>query len=129
VVPRAHRLAKRRTVRLAELCDEPFVLFPREASPVFYDELHAAFARAGCIPRVVEQATEWPTVAGMIAAGGGITLAPESVAVMPRDGVAYVRLRQADVRTQIIAVTRDEDDPLVDAFVEAVRAQKSRQPD
>ena len=117
VLPGAHRFARRRTLRLADLSDEPFVLFPREASPSFYDALHAGCARAGYTPRIVEQATEWPTVAGMVAAGTGITVAPESVAVMPRDGTAYVRLRDDDVRVQVLAVSRDEDDPLVDAFV------------
>ena len=121
VLPRAHHLAPRRTLRLAELRDEPFVLFPREASPSFYDELTAACARAGYIPRIVEQATEWPTVAGMVAAGIGITVAPESVAVMPRDGAAYVRLRDADVRVKLLAVSRDEDDPLVEAFVASMQ--------
>lgn len=117
VLPRAHRLARRETLRLAQLRNEPFVLFPREASPSFYDELMAGCARAGYTPRIVEQATEWPTVAGMVAAGIGITVAPESVAVMPREGAAYVRLRDTDVRVQLLAVSRDEDDPLVDAFV------------
>jgi DNA-binding transcriptional LysR family regulator len=117
VVPCAHRFARRRALKLADLRDEPFVLFPRESSPSFYDALHAGCARAGYIPRIVEQATEWPTVAGMVAAGIGITVAPESVGVMPREGAAYVRLRDADVRVQLLAVSRDEGDPLVDAFV------------
>jgi len=121
VLPRAHRFAGRRTLSLAELRDEPFVSFPREASPSFYDALQAACARAGYIPRIVEQATEWPTVAGMVAAGIGITVAPESVAVMPRDGAAYVRLRDPDLRVQLLAVSRDEDDPLVEAFVASMR--------
>jgi DNA-binding transcriptional LysR family regulator len=46
VLPRAHRLARRRTLKLADLRDEPFVLFPRESSPSFYDELQAGCARA-----------------------------------------------------------------------------------
>ena len=117
VLPRMHRLARRRTLKLLELRGEPFVLFPRESSPSFYDELQAACARAGFIPRIVEQATEWPTVAGMVAAGIGITVAPDTVAVMPREGAAYVRLHDAGMRVQLLAVSRDEDDPLVTAFV------------
>src|SRR5688500_11607177 len=60
VLPESHPLARRRTLRLAELADMPFVHFPRDqSSPDFYDELHAAFARAGFIPRIVEYAAEW----------------------------------------------------------------------
>jgi DNA-binding transcriptional LysR family regulator len=120
VVPRKHRLARRRTLKLAELRGEPFVLFPRDASPTFYDELHAACARAGFIPRIVERATEWPTVAGMVAAGIGITVAPDSVAVMPREGAVYVPLQVAGMRVRLLAVSRDEDDPVVAAFVSSI---------
>jgi DNA-binding transcriptional LysR family regulator len=117
VVPRSHRLARRRTVRAAELRNEPFVLFPRDAAPEFHDEVQAAFARAGFTAHVVAQATEWATVAGMVAAGMGITVAPHSVESMPRAGTAYVRLRDVDVRVRLLAVSRDEEDPLVSAFV------------
>jgi len=122
VLPESHPLARRRTLRLAELADLPFVHFPRDqSSPDFYDELHAAFARAGFIPRIVEYATEWPTVAGLVALGAGVAVAPESVAVMPRTGAVYVKLSDADVRVQLLAVSRDEDNPLVRTFVTAAR--------
>jgi len=117
VVPLGHRLARRRTVRVAELRNEPFVLFPREEAPEFHDNVHATFARAGFTARVVAQATEWATVAAMVASGMGITVAPEAVATMPRAGTAYVQLRDADMRVRLIALSRDEDDPLVKAFL------------
>jgi DNA-binding transcriptional LysR family regulator len=126
VVPRTHRLARRRSVRVAELRDEPFVLFPREVAPDFHDAVQAAFVRAGFTARIVAQATEWATVASMVAAGMGITVAPTSAATMPRAGTSHVQLRDSDVRVRLLAVSRDEDDPLVSAFVdEAVRTPAS----
>jgi DNA-binding transcriptional LysR family regulator len=122
VVPRTHRFARRRTLRVAELRNEPFVLFPREIAPDFHDEVQATFVRAGFTPRIVAQATEWATVASMVATGLGITVAPAAVATMPRAGTAHVQLRDADMRVRLLAVSRDEDDPLVSAFVaEAIR--------
>jgi len=124
VVPRTHRLARRRTVRVAELRDEPFVLFPREQAPAFHDDVQADFARAGFSAKIVAQATEWATVASMVAAGMGITVAPTSVATMPRAGTSHVQLRDSDVRVRLLAVSRDEEAPLVSAFV----AEASRTP-
>lgn len=122
VVPRSHRFARRRSVRVAELRDEPFVLVPREEAPVFHDAVQAGFLRAGFTARVVAQATEWATVASMVATGMGITVAPTAVEAMPRAGTAHVQLRDSDVRVRLLAVSRDEDDPLVSAFVaEAIR--------
>jgi DNA-binding transcriptional LysR family regulator len=125
VVPSTHRLARRRTVRVEELRNEPFVLFPRESAPQFHDEVQAAFGRAGFTARVVAQATEWATVAGMVAAGMGIGVAPDSVATMPRAGTSYVQLRDADVRVRLLAVSRDEENPLVDAFLSSLIASSS----
>jgi DNA-binding transcriptional LysR family regulator len=121
VLPGTHRFARRRALDLRELHDEPFVLFPRRSSPSFYDELQAACARAGFIPRIVEQATEWATVAGMVAAGIGITVAPESVALMRREGAAYVRLHDAGMRVHLLALSRAEEDPVVTAFVASIQ--------
>ncbi|HEX5010161.1 MAG TPA: LysR substrate-binding domain-containing protein [Planctomycetota bacterium] len=122
VVPHAHPLGRRRSIRVAELRNEPFVLFPREVAPDFHDDVQAAFVRAGFTPRIVAQATEWATVASMVAAGMGVTVAPTSAATMPRAGASYVQLRDADVRVRLLALSRDEDDPLVSAFVaEAMR--------
>ena len=126
VVPSTHRLARRRTLRLADLRNEPFVLFPREVAPDFHDDVQAALVRAGVSARVVAQATEWATVASMVAAGMGITVAPTSVATMPRAGTSHVQLRDADVRVRLLAVSRDEEDPLVSAFVEEVVRKPAR---
>jgi LysR family transcriptional regulator, benzoate and cis,cis-muconate-responsive activator of ben and cat genes len=122
VLPAAHRLANRRTLKLSELADEPFVHFPRESSATdFYDALDAAFAHAGFIPRIVEYATQWATVAGMVAVGTGVAVAPQSAALMPRAGTVYVKLSDANVRVQLVAVSRDEDDPLVRTFIAALQ--------
>jgi hypothetical protein len=40
---------------------------------------------------------------------------------MPRAGAVYITLGDADVRVRLLAVSRDEDDPLVRAFVTAAR--------
>jgi len=62
----------------------------------------------------------------MVAAGMGITVAPTSAATMPRAGTSHVQLRDSDVRVRLLAVSRDEEDPLVSAFVaEAVRTPAS----
>jgi DNA-binding transcriptional LysR family regulator len=96
------------------------VLFPRETAPEFHDALYVAFARASFVLRVMEVAKEWPTVAGMVAAGMGVTVAPASVAVMPRDGAVYVRVRD-DVPVRLVAIRRDEEDPLARVFVDTIR--------
>src|SRR5579862_3005999 len=46
-VPKGHPLTKRKTVRLRDLRDMPFVWFPRWVNPVFYDRMMQECTRGG----------------------------------------------------------------------------------
>ncbi len=80
VLPREHRLASHAAVRLAELGEEPFILFPSAVASNFHRTLLAACARDGLTPRVEMEAAEWHTIIALVSAGLGITLAPTGVA-------------------------------------------------
>ena len=69
----ADPLARRRTLRLRELANTPFVLFPRQHNPGFYDRILAAFAEAGVAPKITEEV--WPRAngIGLVRAGIGAT--------------------------------------------------------
>jgi DNA-binding transcriptional LysR family regulator len=55
-VPAGHPLTRLKKVRLRDLVDAPFILFPRRAIPTAYDRLMAACARGGLkAPRVVQE--------------------------------------------------------------------------
>jgi DNA-binding transcriptional LysR family regulator len=80
LLPVAHPLAKRITLRLRDLAATPFVLFPRPHNPGFYDRILAAFAGAGITPRIAEEI--WPRAngIGLVRAGMGATFMTPSEA-------------------------------------------------
>ena len=69
----ADPIARRRTLRLQELAETPFVLFPRQHNPGFYDRILASFAAAGVSPKITEEV--WPRAngIGLVRAGLGAT--------------------------------------------------------
>ncbi|HZP60200.1 MAG TPA: LysR family transcriptional regulator [Opitutaceae bacterium] len=73
LLPADHPLAHRPRLRLRELAETPFVLFPRDHNPGFYDRMLAAFTRAGVTPRIAEEV--WPRAngVGLVRAGLGAT--------------------------------------------------------
>jgi DNA-binding transcriptional LysR family regulator len=92
-LPHDHPLAESDELTLAELADEPFVLFPRELEPHTYDRFVAACVASGFAPEVAHQATGAPTMLGLVAGGVGVAFAAESVAAsLSRSGVAFVAL-------------------------------------
>lgn len=84
LLPAAHPLARRATLRLRDLADTPFVLFPRTHNPGFYDRVLAAFTRAGITPRIAEEV--WPRAngVGLVRAGLGATfMTPSEAQYLP----------------------------------------------
>jgi LysR family transcriptional activator of glutamate synthase operon len=95
-VPAGHRLAGRRSVRVAELAEEEFVLLePGYGVRTLTDELCAA---AGFSPRIAFEGQESDTVRGLVAAGLGVALLPRFGPGTPA-GVAEVPLDPPPSRT------------------------------
>lgn len=79
-VPHGHRLAGRTRVRLSAAAGEPFVALAEQAGlRQLTDQL---LAEDNVKPEIVFEATEIPTVEGLVAAGFGVAVIP-----VPRDGV------------------------------------------
>jgi DNA-binding transcriptional LysR family regulator len=123
VLPAAHRLAGRRRVRLADLAGEPFVLHPREAAPRNHDRILALCQRAGFTARVEQEAAQSPTIAGLVAAGVGVSLLPGSVRHVRIPGVAFLPLADEVAPAEIVATWRRGDrSPLLAGLLDAIRA-------
>ena len=75
-MPRAHRLAARRTLSLKELSSEPFLaLSPEHTLRIIFDRM---CADASFSPKIAFEGMDIATLRGLIAAGLGIGLLPPS---------------------------------------------------
>jgi DNA-binding transcriptional LysR family regulator len=124
-VPRSHRLARRRTVRLAEFQEEPFVV----GSASDDHELLRARLPAGFRPRIDIVAAGWTAKWGCVAAGLGVALVPSLVIRGTPSDIVLLRLHAEDesVRQVFAATPAGRSIPLpVSAFLGAL-SQTARQ--
>jgi DNA-binding transcriptional LysR family regulator len=129
VLPRTHRLARLGRVPIGRLSGERFILFPRHMGPRLYDPIVAACQRAGFSPAVVQEAMHVPTIVGLVSAGVGVALLPESVRQLRWAGVAYRDLADCTARTAIAVASRPADEsPAVRSFLAAARRTFDRTP-
>ncbi|MGH3758817.1 LysR family transcriptional regulator [Actinophytocola sp.] len=113
-LPRAHRLAGRRTLRLTELAEEDWIA----GSTALEDTLIAACLRSGLVPHVRYVVPEWTAKQGLVAAGLGVTLVPGLGAGVARPDVVVKRLRAEPTRGIYAAtVERVSGPPAVPAFL------------
>ena len=121
-LPDGHPLAERPALRLLSLVQEPFVLFPRERRPGWYDFVLGLCRDAGFQPIIAQEAPDLATAMALVAAGMGITLVPTSVRDLRRSGVAYRDLAPPSARTRLVALRRaGEPAPVVARFMTVVR--------
>lgn len=100
-LPASHPRARQKAVALASLASEPFVLFPRNSAPGLHDTVTSMCVAAGFSPRIVQEATSWTSVIGMVEAGLGLTIAPMSAQALRPKGVVFRALRDASGHAEL----------------------------
>lgn len=100
-------------VSLAQLAQEPFVLYPGNVRPSYADHVLNLFSRDGLSIRVAQMTNELQTAIGLVAAGIGITLVPASVQRLHRDDIGYTPLLDAQATSPIIVSHRVGDESAV----------------
>ena len=109
VFPLDHPLLKKVRVSLAQLAEENFILYPARPRPSYADQVLELFAARGLRPRIVKEANEMQTAIGLVAAGVGVSLVPQSVRGLHRADVVYRPLSNKGVCSPVIMNSRLND--------------------
>jgi DNA-binding transcriptional LysR family regulator len=126
VLPVAHALARRRSLRVRDLRNEPFILFARRMGPLAFDRTIACCEGNGFRPNIVQDAPQWPTLVRLVAAGLGVSLAPACVANVAIPGAVYREVRAACRTTVDLGIKAGTASPLAGNFIEIARERLAR---
>jgi DNA-binding transcriptional LysR family regulator len=125
VLPRS-RQVKTKRVRIADLVNESFVLFDREAAPGLFDTVTGMCNDAGFSPRVENEPNMMQTVLSLVEAEEGISIVPACVRNLRSDGVRFYRLHPDNVRVALVAAWKKESPSVVlSAFLDLINANAS----
>jgi DNA-binding transcriptional LysR family regulator len=106
VLPEEHPLAVHESIALPMLAHEPFVLQSRQHGGGYYVQLMKVCLAAGFSPNVVQEVTETHTIVGLVAAGIGISLVPQSIHNIRSEGIVYRELEGTTTMTEIALAWR-----------------------
>jgi DNA-binding transcriptional LysR family regulator len=120
VLPEQHRLAREERVDLAELADERFILVSRNTAPGFFADCLDLCQSYGFSPVVVEEGNSPAALYGMVAAGLGVSLGPESASVVPWRGVTFKHVTNASSVEFAVAYRRDDKSKALASFLATV---------
>ena len=93
---------------LADLADEPLVVYSNDRSGGFNDTVFSLMRRAGVEPQVAQSVFEVSTLLGMAAAGVGIVIIAESLCALQATGVVYRELLDDGATTSMWTISRGE---------------------
>lgn len=123
-LPAAHARAVSDALDLADLADEPFILFPALPKPSYGDSVLQVCGEAGFVPRAAQEVREMQTAISLVSAGMGLALVPAPVQNIHRANVTYRPLRTPRAFTELTAATRQGDlSPTLRNFLALLRAR------
>ena len=111
-----------RKVSLKSCAGLPLIIFPRRLAPALHDQILGCFREAGLTPSIEQEAIQMQTIVGLVAAGLGIALVPQSVSNLKRPGVEYRALKEASPLVEIgLAWRRDNTSPVLQSFLHLIQ--------
>jgi DNA-binding transcriptional LysR family regulator len=121
VLPRSHRLANRPKLKLVDLANEPWVMFPRGPGSYVFDLIISLCQRSGFSPNIVQEAATVQSRLGLVAAGFGVHLVHRSWQTIAYPGVVYVPIEPTAMVSLTCYWRRNNTNPIINTFVDVVR--------
>lgn len=119
-----HRLASRPEIRVADLDNEPMILYPNSPLPGLAQQVSRAFHEEGVRLKIVQSVDDVLTCVALVAGGFGLCIATESTASLQLPGIIYRPLNSRllhDIELSCI-YRRGDESPVLAAFLDVVRA-------
>ncbi len=101
MIPRAHPLAQKPVVTLAELANEPFVFFDPHVGTGLYDDILGLMRRYGLKPTIAQEVGEAMTIIGLVAAGLGVSILPASFKRVQLYEMCWIPIAEEDAVSEM----------------------------
>jgi DNA-binding transcriptional LysR family regulator len=122
VVPHDHALAARKTVSLAELSKERFVVVPHSSVSPGYGPLFALCQKAGFQPRIVQEVGSISSQLNLVSVGMGIGLTVTGKDFVYPAGLAVVPLKDVNYTTTFaLGWVKGRSEPVLERLVDIVK--------
>lgn len=117
-LPAEHKLASRKLVHYRDLNGSVLVALSREVAPALFTGIFGLCTQHGYVPTAIEEAVSEDAVIGLVAAGVGVAVVPDSWSRIAIPGVVIRKLRPASQGQTLRLFRRaDDESPLVREFV------------
>lgn len=96
-----HPLAQKPALTVADLADQPLVLYDRMLGAGFNEHLTQLCRAAGFVPNVIQETSGLATLLGLVSAGFGLTVITRSLSAVHLDNLAYRPLAEPEAISRL----------------------------
>jgi DNA-binding transcriptional LysR family regulator len=119
VVNAQSKFGQRAFIRLQDLAQEEFIVCPRYRQSGFHELTMELADKAGFRIRIAREIDAKETALALVARGLGISLSPESAAVLENERLSYIPIRDPEIVVEIGLIWRRENmSPLIRRFID-----------
>ncbi len=116
-LPMDHPLTEKTVIQLEDLHGLPFITYTPTAGNYLYTLISTLLNERGIVPDYIQHIDESHTILGLVRAGLGVSIVPESVAILYTDSVAYRPLGHEAILAETSMIWRaDSNNPALATF-------------
>jgi DNA-binding transcriptional LysR family regulator len=117
-----HPLAKKKSVTIADLANERFVIVPNSSSSPGYGPLYTLCKKAGFEPQVVQEVSTISSQLNLVSVGMGVGLAVVGRSFNYPPGLSVIPLEDVNYTTSFVfAWVKGQKDPSLDRMLEIIK--------
>ncbi|MBP1848632.1 LysR substrate-binding domain-containing protein [Rhizobium halophytocola] len=125
----AHPLADRAQLRLADLRQEKFIVYPRRHGAGLSDSVLAECRSAGFVPEIIQQTPQLSATINLVASGIGVAIVPGCMREVRNREVRFLGLEDLKVKAELAVLWRSgPGQTAVDNFVATAAAIRQDRP-
>ncbi|MBO6949426.1 MAG: LysR family transcriptional regulator [Rhodospirillales bacterium] len=105
-------------IAFEQIADAPLIFFPRHFAPAYFDIVADYYEAHGRPLQIYQEAIQMQTIIGLVAAGLGISLVPQSMTAMNRNGARYLTLAGTPPQIEVHMIwKKDDEQPALRSFL------------
>lgn len=108
VLPAAHPMTSKKLENIAQLAQEPFILFPNDKSQLYYQQILNLCADQGFVPKVAHRSIHAPTIFRLVENGMGLSIIPTSLAHTDNPNIRFIELTNVPQKTALFATWKKD---------------------
>jgi DNA-binding transcriptional LysR family regulator len=117
-----HPLTRHTEIAIADLDQQPFVMYSPDEGRYFYDCIVGLFAVAGVSPRYLHYLGQTHSILGLVRAGLGLAIVPQAASELYLGHLEFRPLKDAVASAEVYMVSRsDNDNPALPPFIRMAR--------